>query len=625
MCGVAGIYRPGAGRIDAERLHAMTGSIAHRGPDDTGQFLAAGIALAHNRLSILDLSPRAAQPMASSDGRYVLSYNGEIYNFRELRSQLEAEGARFRSTGDTEVLLTHLEMRGVASTVRVLDGDWAFALWDKVGRELVLARDRHGVKPMYYLERAGEIRFASELKSLVDRDTEPDAATVNAMLIGYSGTWSQATAFAEIEAVPAGHWLSFTDGCAPSVHRYFSLTEFVDTDLMHRLQSASRGDIVAHTRRALTGGVRSRMVSDAPLACLLSGGLDSSVIAALAREHTPNLQLYHADVDGDSERAAAEGVARHLGLPLHVVRVTDEDFMNSVAAVTYANDIPLTYHLNSVPFYKVAELAAEDGVKVLLTGEGSDEYFLGYPEYAQAAVREAVRRAKDRLRQLAAGVSRKATNLVWPSTADTWADHLAHLVSRFETQLVAEEVTQAYRSSTGEDRVPRAHLQTMTLALDHLLSLLHRNDRLGMAWSLESRFPFLANDVARFAVNLPGRYKLRPTTRVHDAKHPFVVDKWCVRAVGSQLLPAEFAQRQKNGFPVSVYQRLTIDPEFFADGFVAQHFRLPEAVLARLGQAPREWQMRLLLVDVWGRMFFAGETTGDVTLRLQKHTVRHVA
>ena len=274
-------------------------------------------------------------------------------------------------------------------------------------------------------------------------------------------------------------------------------------------------------------------------------------------------------------------MARYLDLPLHIVRVTDDDFMHNIAAVTYANDIPLIYHLNSVPFYLVAKLAADDGVKVLLTGEGSDEYFLGYPEYAQAAVREAVRGAKDRLRRLASRLSRRATNLVWPSTEDTWADHLARLVSRFERELVADEVSSVYEASTGEEHTPRAHLQTMSLALDHLLSLLHRNDRLGMAWSLESRFPFLANEVAQFAINLPGSYKLRPSLRLHDAKHPFVVDKWCVRAVGSQLLPAEFANRQKKGFPVSVYHRLTIHPGFFSGGFVAEHFRLSDAALRR--------------------------------------------
>ena len=282
MCGVVGIYEPGATEVDIGRLHAMARRVAHRGPDDAGEFLAPEIGLGHTRLSILDLSDRAAQPMATRDGRYVLSYNGEIYNFRELRRTLEADGATIHSTGDTEVLLAHLSRYGVAATVRMLDGEWAFALWDKATRELVLARDRHGVKPLYYMERAGQVRFASELKALVDGDTRPDATTIDAMLLGVSGTWSLPTAFAGVEAVPAGHWLSFRGGCEPTVHQFFSLNEFIDTDLMGRLQAASRTEIVARTRQVLDSGVNSRMISDAPLACLLSGGLDSSVIAALA-------------------------------------------------------------------------------------------------------------------------------------------------------------------------------------------------------------------------------------------------------------------------------------------------------------------------------------------------------
>jgi asparagine synthase (glutamine-hydrolysing) len=609
MCGFAGACnRAESGVTEAEIRRALE-PIRHRGPDGDGVWIGPGIGLGHLRLAILDLSSLAAQPMVSTDGRYVLAFNGEIYNFRELRAELAAQRIAVSSTGDTEVLLAQITTFGVTATLPKLEGDWAVAVWDRREQRLTLARDVHGVKPLYYAATPdGGLRFGSELKALVamaGSGAAPSVAAVNSALLGFSVTWGDRTLYRGVRAVRPGEQLTFDRRRGSLERRRFaSVLDWVDDALHRELRAAPRGEVVARVAEAITAGVRSRLVSDAPLACLASGGVDSSLIATLAAVERPDLPLYHADVVNDSERPAAEALAAALGRPLHAVRVTDRDVVSAIPTVTWHNDGPLVYHLNALPFYAVCQLAAGDGIKVLITGEGSDEYFIGYPQDALLPVLELVERAKAVPRRALSALSGKAAALLWPRAEHSFAHHLRQLSSAFEEARTGRD-SQAAAAGLPGRRDRRSRITSLNLVQSHLVSLLHRNDRLGMACGLEARFPFLAPELTRLAVNLPDRYKLRRTPRAADRRHPFIVDKWAVREVARQRLPAALSGRPKRGFPVSIGRRLAMPPKFFVDGFLADLYDLDETALAlAVGDGPSDWLTRLVLVEVWGQIFF---------------------
>jgi asparagine synthase (glutamine-hydrolysing) len=605
VCGLVGVLdaRPDDAleRPDRRDLaEQMLRAIAHRGPDDSHIWSHGPVVLAHARLSILDLTAAAAQPMRSTDGRYALVFNGEIYNYTDLRTSLTDLGRTFTSSGDTEVLLQHIEEHGLAATLPILQGDWALALWDQVQACLFLARDRHGVKPLYVARLpGGRVLFGSELKAFNPASVGPEPSALNAMMLGASATWGSRTVLKGVASVRPGHVLRFSSDAPVEERAFASIRGWLDRQLQEELRCSPEGAVLDRVGRALELSLDQRMQSDAPVGFLASGGVDSSLLAAIARRRGHPVVLYHADVVGDSERPAAEQLARHLGAELHVRTVTDEDFVRSIAAVTWANDLPLTYHLNSVPFFLVSEIAAADGMKVMITGEGSDEYFVGYPQYSLHGALRHVDRGKAVLRRALRSVGGRATDLLWPDPADDASHRLRSLVFAMEEELVLEASTGG--SSGREERMRSA---TLSLAQQHLLSLLHRNDRLGMAWGLESRFPFLGEELALLAVNLPAKYKLRTGLRVHDRRHPFIVDKWCIRQLAHRELPPQLAHRPKKGFPVSVYQRLHIDPAFWRGGYLAQHYTLDERALrALLESSSPLWATRLMLIEVWGRLF----------------------
>lgn len=626
MCGIIGRCTPDTGTVTAAEMRRALMSICHRGPDGDGVWVGTGIGLGHVRLSILDLSTLAAQPMVSVDGRYVLSFNGEIYNFRQLRERLAARGVAVTSTGDTEVLLAHIAEFGCAATLPELEGDWAVAVWDTREEVLTLARDIHGVKPLYYARTAdGGIAFASEIKALVLTGlapARPDLAAVNSALLGYSATWGDRTLYRGVRAVRPGEQVTFRRERGLVERQIFaSVLDWVDDDLYRELRRASPAEVIRRVQEAITAGVHSRMISDAPLACLASGGVDSSLIATIASEQSVDLGLYHADVVNDSERPAAESLARALGRTLHAVRVTDADLIAAVPAVTWHNDGPLIYHLNAVPFFAVCQLAASDGIKVLLTGEGSDEYLIGYPQEVLRPVLRLFDKVKAVPRAWLSALSPKAARLFWPLVQDTFAYRLEELTSAYEARRL-NEVSDGLLTGNMPGRDRRSRVVSLGLAQSHLVSILHRNDRLGMAWGIEARFPFLTPEFARLAINLPDRYKLRRTLRPSDRRHPFISDKWAVRRVAAQRLPTHLSGRPKRGFPVSIMRRLVVSPKFFANGFLADLYSLDEqAIGLALGEHPSDWQTRLVLLEVWGRLFFHGASLDEVGEGLQVHAV----
>lgn len=618
MCGIAGIYRPAADPDLNDELDSMVGRIEHRGPDGRGSFVDGPIGLAHVRLAILDLTDSAAQPMQSQDRRYVLSFNGEIYNYRELRRELQDRGIEFRSTGDTQVLIEYIAAFGIERTLPRLEGDWAIAVWDSRERLLTLGRDRYGVKPLYYRLDAGtEVRFGSEIKALTGRASAPEPALMSAALLGLSTTWGRRTLFRDVNAVQPGEFITFGSDLQPRSSRYFSFSDLVRADLFRQLDRSSEAEVVEQMTGAFDRSLQTRMASDAPVGILISGGVDSSLIAATAA--SSGLSLFHADVVRDSEHSAAMALADSLGSPARTTRVDDEDIIDNIAGVTHFNEIPLIYHLNSIPFYCVSRLAAEHGMKVLLTGEGSDEYFIGYPQYALAPMLDRINGTKARLQDSLHRLVPKAAALLWQRDSERHDTSLRSLIFGYEEEIVADaSAAPLGHLSSQADR--RSHQLSLTLAQEHLISLLHRNDRLGMAWGIESRFPFLGHEFTELAVNLPARYKLRWSRHLADRRHPFITDKWVVREMARRRVPEHLAARAKRGFPVSIYDRIRVSEQFFDEGFLAEQFALDRRAISELlERGSRLWITRLMLLEVWGQLFFRDRTVTDVQDQLKAH------
>ena len=407
MCGIAGILRlrDDAPPPDLRELQRVRDAMAARGPDGEGVWLSPGgeIALGHRRLAILDLSPEAAQPMRSADGRYTIVYNGEIYNFRILAQELESAGAQFRTASDTEVIL-ELWSRAGADGLARLRGMYAFALWDGVERRLVLARDPYGIKPLYYAESSGCLRFASQVKALAAGgaiDDEVDPAAV-AGFLAWGSVPEPLTLRRAVRALPAGHLLV----AGPERESRLVAVPF-------RAAAAAPEDGAPDLGRALTTSVGDHLVSDVPVAIFLSAGLDSALVAALASralEEPPvalTLTFAEARAAGRDEAPLAREVARRLGLR-HVVREIEAETVRERAPeILAAMDQPSIDGFNT---WLVAELAKQEGFKVALSGLGGDELFGGYPSFRDVRRWRSAARALARFPGLAAA---------WPALART--------------------------------------------------------------------------------------------------------------------------------------------------------------------------------------------------------------
>ncbi len=533
MCGIVGVLQiRNNSSPDPDLIEKMLGGIAHRGPDGSGRVMDGPVGLGHVRLSILDLSQAAAQPMRSLSGRSLITYNGEVYNFRALWQELGAPD--LPSSGDTAVVVEYIERFGIRQFVQRAEGFFALGVWDVPTRTLTLARDRHGIKPLYIRQSSTDFRFASEMWPLSD-DLVVDPIAVTAMLAGRSVTTETRTLYRGLAAVAAGEIVvveastGSVDSCRP-----IRPSGFFDADLAAELQGADDDVLLRSFEGAFRESIRLRMTSDAPVACLVSGGIDSSLVAAIARDEGFDLPLYHADVVARSERPAAEQLARHLGSELIVEPTTDDDILKSIVSVTRANEMPLSYHVNAIPFYLVSQRVSVDGVKVILTGEGADEYLLGYPQYGAEWATDLLERLRSPLRRAVRSRTASLADRVWFDPKGSMAVSVIDLISGMDRYLGEDQDLDLSRLRTADAASLR---KALALVDHHLISTLHRNDRLGMAWGLECRFPFLGHDLARVCLSGPARIRLRRTSSIGDRRHPFVVDKWIIRELARRWLP----------------------------------------------------------------------------------------
>jgi len=619
VCGFAGVFHLDGTVPDREMLGCFSRLLAHRGPDGAGEMVDGPLGLAHRRLSILDLSDAAHQPMWDEEQRACLAYNGEIYNFQEIRDELRAAGWSFRSSGDTEVLLKACLHFGVPEALSRLNGMFGLAFWDGKARRLWLARDRMGIKPLYYAERGGRLVFGSEIKPILEvLPATPDVVTLLDVLAGEPPTWGYHTLFEGVAAIEPGEWLCIDAMGHRQSGRYFRLFDQVDRDRYAEADAASAETMTGALRELLERSVRLHLVSDAPVGVLASGGLDSNLIAALTRPSGVDVDLYHAEVAGpQSERWAAERLGEYLERPIQYATLSPQEYIETLAQVAYHHECPSGYHPNDVPFYLVSRKAAQDGVKVLLTGEGADELFFGYESMVLGMGRRSFVRAGDRarsvLRRLPGG--RQLMSLL------PRGDELpAQLLRRGYEQALREEAREVC-SFIPEVEDREVLVESLVSCSAHLESLLIRNDRMGMMAGLESRIPFLENELVRFAVNLPRRFKAPRHPLALGYRHPMRENKWLLRQVGRQLLPAELHSRKKCGFPVAPWRYLDLRTEFFRQGFLLDTLKTPFANWETTWDAASDdFRWTAFATEIWGRLFFHRDSPAEVTQMLLPFT-----
>ena len=543
MCGIAGFLDPRneRSRQDMHRTAAvMCAVLSHRGPDGEGTWVDAdaGIALAHRRLSIVDLSEGGCQPMLSRSGRYVLVTNGEIYNFRCLRRELESVGCKFRSNSDTEVMLEAICAWGLAKAIEKFDGMFAFGLWDRHKRLLHLVRDRFGEKPLYYGWSGGVFLFGSELKALrqhasfdaaVDRDSL-------ALLLRYAYIPAPYSIYHGIRKVMAGSIVTLAAGTPSSPvseHVYWSCKQTVEEGLAAPFQGTSE-EAVAHLSQLLEGSVKLRMQADVPVGAFLSGGYDSStVVSIMRRANAARIKTFTLGFDQDDETPYARRVARHLGTDHIQAHVTADDALGALSHLPRLYDEPFA-DSSQIPTFLISKLA-RDKVSVILTGDGGDELFCGYDRYkSYAALTE-----RDRVTAYQSKISR-------------WSDPTFIVNGAREPEVLMMQ-SQSWLC-TPEFCNQAMYLDTVAYLPDDLLVKL---DRAAMGVGLETRSPFLDHRVFEFAWRLPLAMKLNRGER-----------KWILRQVLYRDVPPTLVDRPKQGFSVPLRSWLIGPLRDWAESFL---------------------------------------------------------
>jgi len=540
MCGIGGILHANpAHGVRREELDAIVAALRHRGPDSQGVHLDGACGLAHTRLSILDLSARGRQPMASPSGRYWLSYNGEIYNFRELRDDLRRQGRRFDSDSDSEVILQLVEAGGVPA-LTALRGMFAFALFDRETRELLLMRDRLGIKPLFWTHDAQGVAFASEPKAL------PGAASLGAPsparlaeYLAFRHVAEQESLVPGVRTLLPGHWLR-TDGRELRIERWWQPPHGSEAD-------------PDETARVLGECVRRQLVSDVPVGVFLSGGVDSALVAAFSAEALPSLDTFTVGFAeaGWDETASARIVADAIQAKAHRLVLTPDAYVAGLAEAIWHLDAPLN-HAHSVHLLALARFARRH-VTVVLTGEGSDELFAGYPRYRlfllgrklsgpvrtpALALARFLRGARSRWERLLEATGPDATRAAAVNAAFVAPEQAAALAGVTDMRSVLAPRYEILEQAQAEGRGPLDGL----LELDrrtYLVSLLQRMDRMTMAAGLEARVPVLDEEMVDHAGMLAISHKVD----WRDSKKP-------MRRAAQQRFGREYAHAPKFGFGV---------------------------------------------------------------------------
>ena len=604
MCGICGIAAAN-GDADVEALRAMSEQLVHRGPDSGGEHVDREAALAARRLSIIDVEG-GDQPIANEDGSVVVIQNGEIYNYPELRRELENAGHVLRTRCDTEIHLHLYEEHGVGFAER-LRGMFAVAIWDASRRRLVLARDRYGIKPLYYRHVAGELCFASELRALPRGEIDLDALEA---FLAFNSIPAPYSIFREIRKLPAGHVLVWENG-EIAIERYARPGPAAADEL----RDGDEAELVEELRARLRDSVRAHLLSDVPVGVLLSGGVDSAALAALAAQETP--EAVHTFTIGFEERSFDERddarlVAERYGTEHHELLIRPDPEL-LLQALADAFDEPFA-DSSALPTYLVSQLAAEH-VKVALSGEGGDELFGGYYTYAADLLADRLApfaRVARPLVEALPSSSRKAS-LDYRAKRFVRAAHLPPLERHhgwkeiFSPDARAElrgggdgfDPVDVYRARYAETAgAPElARLQDVDFGVYLVDDLLVKTDRASMAHSLEVRVPFLDPLVTNLAFALPTRLKVRGLAK-----------KVLLRKAVAPLVPDEIVHGRKRGFsiPAAAWLRGELEPfaraTLSAETLGRQGFFRPEPVTRLIDEhvaGKEDWSRQL-----WGLLAF---------------------
>jgi asparagine synthase (glutamine-hydrolysing) len=637
MCGICGFAIPDNSDRSVDRLllARMRDTLAHRGPDDAGIFVGERVALGHRRLSIVDLGG-GHQPMANEDDSIWITYNGEVYNHRDHQRALFERGHRYQSLCDTETII-HLYEEYGPRAVEHLRGMFAFAIWDNPRRRLVLARDRLGIKPLYYVVTDdGAIYFASEIKALLEANAIRPELNYGA-LADYAAnraTTGEETLFRGVKRLLPGHTLVWSDGRI-EIERYWNVS------FAKPAEPLTEDECVERFKELFREAVELRLMADVPLGMFLSGGIDSSAIAALmsemVREPIKTFSVAFQEREAN-ELEYARIVARAFGTDHHEIIVSPEQFFDALPALVYQEDEPIA-HPSSVPLYFVSKLASQH-VKVVLTGEGSDELLAGYDKYRKtiynlaigrayhSAAPRGIRRAIERAILGMKGSSRARQKLtrtflcVSPDIENIYFDNFSVFSRSRQAELFTAEARERiaardpYRASLDHiadsdadtllDKLLNADLKT------YLHELLMKQDQMSMAASIESRVPFLDHKLVEFAAALPARMKLRGLQTKH-----------ILRRAMADRLPKEILTRKKMGFPVpigawfrgpfgSVIDEYVLSPRAIERRIFDADYVFDLVARHRAGENHAERLWSLVNFEIWQRRFFDREEPSEV-------------
>jgi len=556
MCGITGLVHLDGDAVSPVILKKMTDAISHRGPDGEGHWIEGNVGLGHRRLAIIDLSPAGHQPMISADHRWVLSYNGEIYNYRELRTTLEAEGVWFRSQTDSEVVLYALARWGSEALLK-FNGMFALALWDRKERTLLLARDRYGIKPVYYSEQDGSFAFGSEQKAITAQPNFRRVLNKPTLLeyFTFQNIFTDQTLLQDIRILPAGYFLTLRaiTGARPVLNRYWDY-RFREPD-----RPDSKREYLEELDRLFKQAVNRQLVSDVELGAYLSGGVDSGSIAAIAAQQFPYLKTFTCGFDLSSasgielafdERTKAEAMSARFKTEHYEMVLKAGDMERSLPSVARHLEEPRVGQ--SYPNYYAAKLASKF-VKVVLSGSGGDELFGGYPwRYYRAANSQNFEEYIDHYylywqRLLSNTQIRQVFAPVWNDVSHVWTrDIFRDVFANHDNEL-----------DRPEDYINHSlYLEAKTF----LHGLFVMEDKLSMAHSLENRVPFMDNDLVSFAMRCPVDMKLNNLTQVlrlnenePGSKQSLYFKKTkdgkqILRDVMARYIPDDITQAEKQGF-----------------------------------------------------------------------------
>ena len=533
MCGIAGIYHPHGEKTKADlseinkRVSKMTECLALRGPDNSGTFSSQYVSLGHTRLSILDTSSLGTQPMSLPDGSVTVSYNGECYNYREIRKELSSLGCVFVSGSDTEVILYAYKVWGL-SGLKKLEGIFAIALWDKAKARFLLMRDRFGVKPLYYGDSIHGLAFGSEIKAVIEAGVLDRCLDDQALseYLWFGNTHQDRSFFSGVRQLEPGSWMIFDQGRDVSVEAWWQIEDWLNNETSYSNKARSTADVA----EKLDSAVKRQLISDVPVGLFLSGGIDSSAIAAsIGNNHAKEINSYAAEFDffvDDSELKKAALVASTFGLKHSEIKISGQDLSGAIFAMAKAHDEPFADAANLALYAMCKQLP--DNIKVVLQGDGGDELFGGYRRYAMLRNSKFWKlwpKALSNVTYSLGNAGRRVSRML-----DTLGDDDPSMVmalmlttenarlppDRFfskDRRVYLQNTTDpfiAYRHANnrfkGHDVVQKMLLTDLTTQLPS--QFLPKVDRATMACGIEARVPFLDERLVRLAVNIPSQWKI---------------------------------------------------------------------------------------------------------------------